>query len=74
MNQLLYDIPAAKLKTDRAYKEHLARMAADIFDRAARDTEQGLVRGCITLMTFTRIAPRVKGLGVLLQINKAIRR
>jgi len=73
MNLLLGDVPAAKLKTDRVYREHLARIAHDIFEKASRDEEQGLVRGCITLMTFIRLAPRVKGLGALLQINKQIR-
>lgn len=66
---LLQDIPTKKLRTDTRYKEHLRRVADQIFERA----EENLVRQCITLPTFIRIAPSVQSLKPILAINKQIR-
>jgi len=71
---LLADIPASKLKTDRRYNEHLEELAAEIFQRAVDDKSgTGLVRGCITLLTFIRVASKVEALKDILTINKQLR-
>lgn len=72
MRSLLKDIPTKKLRSDVRYMHMLDEVAENIFQEAKRHPA-ALVRQCITLSKFIRIAPSIASLKPILTINKQIR-